>query len=260
MSRTIERLTGKEDHVFDFIIRTFRGQIDSSEPKRRDQLVDSAYQITRFRDQLLVDPDKLAQLIETIGLLRASSGPGTVITEKYLIRELSCLMYDCVSRLLQKPADADAEAFNEEESVPDHEVVYRAVLEHLVAFARDSLSFKRPRDSFGRQRRAEAFSLLTQACKVLDFPDIFDLSQQMLTDKKSGREVGSALEFLEVYFSYIDEPISDELEALLKEFVSRTGYRSSAAGALKILVITNCISELGALNRIDDWKEAHQYF
>jgi len=39
----------------------------------------------------------------------------------------------------------------------------------------------------------------------------------------------------------------------------RTDSRSLAVGALNVLVETNCISDLEALSRIDDWKAAHLY-
>lgn len=46
----------------------------------------------------------------------------------------------------------------------------------------------------------------------------------------------------------------DELLA----FAKRTDSRSLAVGALNVLVETNCISDLVALSRIDDWKDAHR--
>ncbi len=49
------------------------------------------------------------------------------------------------------------------------------------------------------------------------------------------------------------------MEKEIKAFAKRTNRRSLAVGALNVLVETNCISDLEALSRIDDWKEAHRY-
>lgn len=77
--------------------------------------------------------------------------------------------------------------------------------------------------------------------------------------KKTGRDSLGAIQFLEVYYSQNDEQVSDEMVDELEAFAKRTDSRSLAVGALNVLVETNCISDLGALSRIDDWKDAHYY-
>jgi hypothetical protein len=49
------------------------------------------------------------------------------------------------------------------------------------------------------------------------------------------------------------------MEKEIKAFAKRADRRALAVGALNVLVEANCISDMEAMSRIDDWKEAHPY-
>jgi hypothetical protein len=53
--------------------------------------------------------------------------------------------------------------------------------------------------------------------------------------------------------------VPDDIEEALLSFAERTDNRSSATGALNVLVEAGAISELHALSAIDDWKERHPW-
>ena len=257
MSPAPKPTTYKQYRKFEVLLDDLRKWIVSPEEDRRDQMAYCADQVGKFTQTLVYNPSQVSQIIDTINLLRASAGPGVVITEEELMRCLSDLMFLCVNVLLQK-RHCGAKLSNKNRVSPECETACHAILDQLIDFARGCFSVNRPRDSFGGKRRIEAFSMLGNASRILNLPDVFELAQQTLKDKKSGRDASGALAFLEEYFSHNNEPVSDALQATLKKFATRTTNRSLATGALNILVITNCISEFEALDRIDTWKEAHQ--
>lgn len=175
------------------------------------------------------------------------------------MERLTWLASECARWIVEEGSESDAETtevrpVSEQGDDPAH-----AVLSLLVAFARETFTFKRPRDSFGGERRALAFELLGAASAALDLSDVVALARETLKAKKTGRDMLGAIRFLEEYYSHNDESVSDEIVDELKTFAERTDSRSLAVGALNVLVETNCIGELQALSRIDDWKDTHLY-
>lgn len=243
---------------FEVLIRDLRELIVNPMPDRLNRLAICAYQASQFNKEILEDPSKMEQLLETIYLLRASSGPGIVTAEKELTKSLYYLTLSCVGRLQPKIDDDNSGPPNKLHATAESEAIARNCLDQLVAFARNSFLFKRPRDSFAGERRAEAFAMLGMASRILNLSDVLDLAKKTLKDKKSGNDIRGAMEFMENYYTYHDDWDADELEKELKAFVSRTTSRSLAVGALDILINAGCISEFEALDRIDTWKESHR--
>jgi hypothetical protein len=129
----------------------------------------------------------------------------------------------------------------------------------ICTYAIDCFSYTRPRDQFAGMRRAAAFEVLGSAGWFFDFPSAMPLVFAAL--KRDRRlETRGALAFLEEYFGAREgEPVPDDIEEALLSFAERTDNRSSATGALNVLVEAGAISELHALSAIDDWKERHPW-
>ena len=102
MSPAPKPTTYKQYRKFEVLLDDLRKWIVSPEEDRRDQMAYCADQVGKFTQTLVYNPSQVSQIIDTINLLRASAGPGVVITEEELMRCLSDLMFLCVNVLLQK--------------------------------------------------------------------------------------------------------------------------------------------------------------
>lgn len=182
MSRRPKIYPFKEYKEIEPLLADFRNYIVEPQEDRREMLYHSASQIFLFLGDLMYEPSIVAQIVEIIQLLRTSRGAGVIIAEKTLMETFNILALFCVNALAPDPSD-------ERRATGEYETDCRAVLDLLVAFARDCFSVKRPHDSFGGQRRAAAFELLTIADEILDMPDVLELAHQIIKTKKSGSGV-----------------------------------------------------------------------
>jgi hypothetical protein len=91
---------------------------------------------------------------------------------------------------------------------------------------------------------------------VVDLPEAAALARRSLA-KVNSPTVYGALLFLKAYYVRdgwsLDEEVIERLEALS----ARTSKRAIASGALGVLIEARVITELGALDRMDEWKEKH---
>lgn len=260
MSRLPKEITRKQYRKIETLLADFRELIVAPAEDRAERLIHCAWQICQFVESLSHDASQVTELLGIVKLLRTSSGPGVVSAERIVMERLVGLAYECAGHLLGEDEGLDA-CPSPDSPVPDaNEGPAQAILSLLDAFARESFAFKRPHDSFGGERRSLAYELLGAASAALDLSDIVALAHETLKAKKAGRDAFGALHFLEEYYSHNDERVSDELVDDLEAFAKRTDSRSLAVGALNLLVETNCISDLGALSRIDDWKDAHRFY
>ncbi|HQA37343.1 MAG TPA: hypothetical protein PLU38_02035 [Kiritimatiellia bacterium] len=241
------------------LLQDFREYILKPPENRFELLIRCAGQLFLFTEALMSDAAQVAELLDVLRLLRESSGPGVVAAEKTAMERLIWLASECARFLAEEKGKRATSATEAAPDVAQDVGPTAAVLALLVAFARDTLAFKRAHDSFGGERRSLAFELLGAASVALDLSDVAALARVTLKGKKTGRDVLGALLFLEAYYSHNDERVSDEMMDELLAFAEQTDSRSLAVGALNVLVQTNCISDLQALSRIDDWKDAHRY-
>ena len=257
--RLPKEIAYKQYRKIETLLKDFREYIVKPPQNRWELLTHCAGQLFLFTETLMNDAARVADLLDVVRLLRESSGPGIVSTEKDTMRRLIWLTSECARCVAEEREEGASQAPDAAPGAAQDDDPASAVLALLVAFARETFAFRRPRDSFGGERRSLAFELLGAASVALDLSDVVALARETLKGKKTGRDALGAIQFLEEYYSHNDELVSDEMVDELLTFAKRTDSRSLAVGALNVLVETNCISDLEALSRIDDWKDAHRY-
>jgi hypothetical protein len=74
----------------------------------------------------------------------------------------------------------------------------------------------------------------------------------------AARRCAGAIIFLEDYFKAREAmEVPDDIRTALLTVAETTDSRSTATGALNVLVETGEISDMEALDRLDDWKDKH---
>ena len=257
--RLPKEIAYKKYRKIEVLLKDFREYILKPPENRFELLIHCAGQLILFTETLKNDAALVAELLDVVRLLRESSGPGVVAAEKTAMERLIWLARECARLAAEAKEGRASQAADTAPGVAQDADPASAVLALLVAFARETFAFKRAHDSFGGERRSLAFELLGAASAALDLSDVVVLARETLKGKKMGRDTLGALQFLEEYYSHNDDMVSDEMVDELLAFAKRTDSRSLGVGALNVLVETNCISDLQALSRIDDWKDAHRY-
>ena len=138
-----------------------------------------------------------------------------------------------------------------------------SIIEHdtalnLSKFMRKIFKHKKPRDNFSSKRKAIALEILIHLSDQHEIPDPFDLCQESLKSNKTDLVI-SAIEFYKNHYKEHGKKLDKDTIKLLDKTILRTKDRSVAVCALNIQVETGHISELGALSRIDEWKEKNLY-
>ena len=143
-----------------------------------------------------------------------------------------------------------------------HPADSRALAHNVVAELRDyaleCLRFNaRPRDAFAGARRGQSFEILGIAGRLFDLPEALDMARQALRRSRS-QTVRGAIIFLEDYFKAREGmEVPDDIHTALLTVAETTDSRSTATGALNVLVETGEISDMEALDRLYDWKDKH---
>lgn len=128
----------------------------------------------------------------------------------------------------------------------------------LEKFALGSYEYKRSRDSFGGKRRGYSLDMSRELLNYFKDSKGLELAVRSLKSK-SRDELYAAFEFLKEYYISRKKEIEPELYDLLIKIPEKTNSRSVAVGALSVLVDTENIGELHALDIIDDWKQRNYY-
>jgi hypothetical protein len=187
-------------------------------------------------------------------------GPGRHLTEEGLFKILHAQLYH-----LHRKFDAEDSPFPIEreeldgitEGKPELREKMTAFLD-IEAFAYDSYGFKRERDSFAGNRRALSLNLLMELLYYFISSKSIELAKRSLKNK--GRaELHAAFEFLKHFYVSRERDIEDDVYEQLIKISEKTKKRDIAAGALDLLVETDTISELEALDRMSEWKEKNYY-
>lgn len=129
------------------------------------------------------------------------------------------------------------------------------IVAELHDYALECLRFNvRPRDAFAGARREQSFEILGIAGRLFDLPEALDMARQALRRSRS-QTVRGAIVFLEDYFKAREGmEVPDDIHAALLTVAETTDSRSTATGALNVLVETDEISDMEALGRLDHWK------
>ena len=221
---------------------------------KNNNLHSLSFDVRRFPKSLRYKIGNIQELLDIMRLLRNANGSGRGVFEDHIMRELNYLMFDCVE-MLESSGAAHLQCWNIPENLAEElEVKYDIVI-LLCKFAIESIEFIRPRDSLAGTRRTHSFDMLGQASYIYSFPEnIINRILKELKSKRGSADLGALL-FLESYYKARKTSVPADVENLLIDFSEKTDSRSKAVCALNILVEAGNISELVALNCIDDWKE-----
>jgi hypothetical protein len=241
---------------FDLLIGDFKRILAHPEdPERRHRWQQAVWNLTFFDESLAGDPAKIQKLVEITAAVRGLTGAGRINAEEKLMDSLVFVASVCHATL-EDAGVKHLAGFEVTGRIPASAQPALAVLKTLCGYALDCFVYKRPRDAASGRRREKAFEILTHAGQLMDLPEVLALARKSLR-KPSGVEVEGAFLFLSHYYTSRDaepdEQIVDELLALSQA----TGSRSTAVGALNVLVQTGVIDELSAVCHMDDWKDEH---
>jgi hypothetical protein len=256
MSRKLNRVTiGERTNLEDVMADIKKFARDETLPNRDILLPRAVGELWRFARELMMSPMAVKSLLETVRVVRKSSGPGKCTAEEELLNQLQRIGWNCVgwlkeSGLIPAPHGTVSLQASDPELQPLCDVVIL-----LVEFARECFAYSRPHDNFGGKRRSLTFEILGTVGDIVELPDVVELARQ--TIKKGRTDAQGATTFLEVYFRARKESPDADMETALLGFAKRTKSRGLAVGALNVLVETGAIHEWEACDRIDDWKTEH---
>ena len=256
MSRKPNRVTIRERTKLEDVLADIKEYARDEALPNRDILLPRAVGgLSLFARELMKSPMAVKSLLETVRVVRESSGPGKCTAEEELMNHLQRIGWNCVGWLQESGlTPAPHGTVGLQASDPELQPLCDVVI-LLVEFARECFVYSRPRDNFGGKRRSQAFEILGTVGDIVELPDVVELARQ--TIKKGRADAQGATAFLEAYFRARKESPDADLENALLGFAKRTKRRGLAVGALNVLVETGAIHEWEACDRIDDWKTEH---
>lgn len=226
-------------------------------PDRYDDLWHTTWDHRRFDVQLAGDIGKTRQLIEVARVVREATGPGCAVAEEQIMKCMEAVVGECCNRF-EDAGMTGLAGFASFVALAPKLRPCAPVVAELRAYAMECFQYAaRPRDTFAGARRGLALSILGLASRLCDSTDVLAIVRQALRRNRS-QEVRGAINFLENYFAAREElPLPDDIADGLLAVAEKTKSRSTAVGALNVLVETRVISEWEASDRMSEWKEKH---
>src|SRR5580700_10185218 len=232
---------------------------DVARENRFGDLFRATGELVRFEDELAGDIGKVRELIAVARAIRDATGPGRSVAEQKIIDTLKGIAWTCCSVLEEAGVPRNPDLAGADALIP-HLRRSISIVAELRDYAMECLRFNaRPRDAFAGARRGQSFEILGIAGRLFDLPEALDMARQALR-RGHGRSqtVRGAIVFLEDYFKAREGmEVPDDIHTALLTVAETTDSRSTAAGALNALVETGEISDMEALDRLDDWKDKH---
>jgi hypothetical protein len=224
---------------------------------RYNNLWQTTWNLRRFDEEVVRSPEKARLLIELARVARATTGPGCAVAEEKILLFMEDVVRDCGDQFVEAGGKCLPDRQALDSLAPELRTVAQIVAE-LTDYALDCLHHAaRPRDAFAGARRGLALNILSAGETVWERPEALEFACQALRRHRS-QEVRGAINFLADYFAArpdlaMPDDIADELLAVAENATSR----STAVGALDLLVKTLVISEWEASDRISAWKDKH---
>ena len=243
---------------YELLIADLRRQFAApSTPGRYDNLWQMTWNLKRFHGQLAGDVGKVRQLIAVARIARTTAGPGSATAEEAIMKCMEDIVRECRDPIEEVGALRVSDEPAVTAPAPELRPTARVVTE-LSQYALECFQFTaRPRDVFAGARRGLAFNILGAASRMCAAPASLELAHQALRQNRS-QEVRGAINFLGDYFKARAEmPVPEDIVEGLLVVAEKSNSRSTATGALNVLVETGQISELEACDRIADWKAEH---
>ncbi len=251
LKKANEKTEGFEKWLTDFLQELGNPSCDA----RKTPLASVALRLYLYQEELMSDVAKIRSLLEAIRALRQANCPGRQRAEQEIMGNLAILMMDTCCRI----RDGQGEKFlklDAPDGVADLPIAVFETMREIYAFALECFGFVRNRDSFGGRRRMLAFEISNYIGEVFDLPEVVSIARQSLR-KIDSKEASSAADFLTSYYGFRNWQLEREEVSALEKLAERTVSYSNAMSALNALTRAGEISEMGALSRIDEWKEKH---
>ena len=248
----------KSGRKFQLLIADIRDALaDVARENRYADLFHVTRELVRFEDELARDIGEVRELLAVARAIRNATGPGRSVAEQKIMDTLKSIAWICYSVLEKANVPRIPDLAPADALIPR---LRRSVLivAELRDYALECLRFNaRPRDAFAGARRGESFEILGIAGRLFDLLEALDMARQALRRSRS-QTVRGGIIFLEDYFKAREGmEVPDDIHAALLAVAQTTDSRSTATGALNVLVETGEISDMEALDRLDDWKDRH---
>ena len=248
----------KRRRKFQLLIADIRNALaDVARENRYADLFHATSELVHFDDELAGDIGKVRELVALARAIRDATGPGRSVAEQKIMDTFKGIAWTCCSALEEAGVPRITDLAAADALIPD---LRRSVLvvAELRDYALECLCFNaRPRDAFAGARRGESFEILGIAGRLFDLPEVLDMARQALRRSRS-QTVRGAIIFLENYFKAREGmEVPDDIHTALLTVAETADSRATATGALNVLVETGEISDMEALDRLDDWKDKH---
>lgn len=236
-----KQLSVKEicDEIRSIYFKTERHQDDIIKIMRLVFQLNDAYKNEKLSE------GNLQYLLDTELLIANSKGGIKHLTEKELLRYIAYFphrLYD----------ERNIKTLPIEKVLKQEKIIFQ-----FIEFAKKLLVIKIPRESFSGKRKGYAIDLLGNLAEYFDFPDFIEICKKALKEK-SKNQFFDTLQALEMYYNKREIEVDEEIINLIDKRFSKAKTRSEAVGCLSFQVNTGVISEFGALDRIDEWKEKNE--
>ncbi len=245
-------------HASAMAVDTIRHALAHPElPDRYQALVGTTCSLQSFRTLFAHDGESARQLIGLARDMRSATGQGLSSAEKMLMECMVSVAWTCEYCAYEAGAHK-LKNCSAVDTWPPAAHSTGVVLGMLCDHAVESLEFPaRPRDSFASKRRAAAFDILTHAAALFDLPEALALARRTILTASSG-DAYAAVSFIESYFSSrANRSLPKDIVRELRAVPKTANNRSTVYVALNMLVESGIISELEALDRMDNWKSKH---
>jgi len=248
----------KGQRKFQLLIADIRDALgDVARENRYGDLFHATWELVCFEDELTGDIGKVRKLIAVARDIRNATGPGRSVAEQKIMDTLKGIAWTCCSVLEEADVPRIPDLAAADALIPDLRRSLLIVAE-LRDYALECIRFNaRPRDAFAGARRGQSFEILGIAGRLFDLPEALDMARQAL-HRSHSQTVRGAIIFLEDYFKAREGmEVPYDIRNALLTVAETTDSRSTATGALNVLVETGEISDMEALDRLDDWKDKH---
>ncbi len=215
----------------------------------RDDIIDIMRLVGRFNDAYKAEKlteENLTVLLETELKIANSKGGFKQLVEKELLRYIAYFPRRLYQEGKIKTLPSIEKADKKE----------KAAIQ-FIDFAKKLLLVKIPRDAFSGTRKGYAIDLLGKLSDYFEFPEFIEISKKALREK-SKQQFFDTIQALEMYFKKRNTTPDEEIVNRIEKRFEKAKTRSEAVGCLSFLVNTGVISELGALDSIDEWKEKNE--
>ena len=245
----------KQYRKFERLIGDMRRLIEAGVPEVEDlSLTGCSFEIGGFRKELACDPVKVGMLLEVVVRLRESDVRERQGVEERILRFVTYLALLCQREPGNRVGSEDLiQSELAGESVPNEGATIPGMLHE---FALGCLAFRRSRDAFGGKRRAAAFEILAEVGLAWESAEVEAMAIKAIMGGRSA-EARAALDFMTARVVATKVEPDESLVNRVQRMIERGDSEAIVFAGLNALVEWSVISELEAMDRMDDWRAKH---